>query len=67
MDIDGGSFFNMYYPDMSVSFSSHKDEVIEFKSNMYRYDQKERCDWAIIQNCSVNIIYLLINNYLFGF
>ena len=40
MDIWSGLFFN-------VDSWSHKDEVIEWTTNTYRYDRKQRCDWAI--------------------
>ena len=61
----------MNYPVMGdrVSFlRSHKDEVIKWKTNTYRYDRNERCDWAIsncvIQYCKVYIKITIKNKIL---
>ena len=61
MDIQGGSIFNVYYPDtrewlyrvvqssmcttqIQGLFQNHKGELVNRKTNTYRYNHKERCD-----------------------
>ena len=51
MDVQGGSFFNVYHKNTRVSFWRHKDEII--KPNMYRCDQKVRCD-SSINKCDID-------------
>ena len=41
MDIWDGSFINMYYPNIRVSFQSHKYEVVKWKTSMYTYNRKD--------------------------
>ena len=45
MDILGGLFFNLYFSDTKVSFTSHKEEIVKWKAITYRYDGMERCNW----------------------
>ena len=42
MEMWGGPFSTMYYQDTRSLFESHKDEVVQWEANKYRYKFTER-------------------------